>query len=354
MNVRINAMIKKVLFTGDYDKEYNRTKVISIGLEDLGVDIIHLSFKKHNQKSKALIAELSEDVDIIFLPSFTHRDVKFVKKNTTKPLLFDPLISRYLTKVFDFKQVNKYSPRAYKNYLKDKIAFKYADKIIADTKEHKKYYNQQFNIPNEKIEVIEIGADCSVFHPMEIENNETKFIVGFYGGFIPLQGVKNIIIAAKILLPHPNIVFRLIGNGFEYEDIKKIISKENISNIDLQGWVEYNALPKAINKFNVCLGIFGDTPKAEKVIPNKIFHYAACKKPIITKNTSGINELFEHNKNIILTSSNPQEIADTILKLKNNTPDSNKIAEDAFQLVTNKYDTKSIANKFINIAQTLI
>ncbi len=347
-------MLKKVLFTGNYDKEYNRTKVISIGLENLGVEIIHLTFKKHNKNSRNLIKELSKDVDIIFLPSFTHKDVKYVKKNSNKPLIFDPLISRYLTKVFDFKQVNKYSPRAYKNYLKDKIAFKYANKIIADTLEHKKYYNQQFNIPNNKIEVIEIGADCSFFYPEETTQKNSEFIIGFYGGFIPLQGVKNIIAAAKILLSQPDITFRLIGNGFEFEEIKKIISKEKITNIDLQGWLKYIDLPKAINQFDICLGIFGDTPKAEMVIPNKIFHYAACKKPIITKDTPGIKELFVNNKNITLTSSQPQEIADTILKIKNNKANSDIIAEEAYRLITNNYDTKAIANKFISIAQKLI
>ena len=347
-------MIKKVLFAGNYDIEYNRTKIIEIGLKNIGIEIIHFTFKKHNSKTRHLIKELSQNVDLIFLPSFTHRDVKFTKKASVKPILFDPLISRYLTKVFDFKKVWRFSPRAYKNYLKDKIAFKYADRIISDTEGHKKYYHKQFKIPYEKIDVIPIGSDCSVFYPIKVNNNSTKFIVGFYGGFIPLQGVSNIINAAKILMPHSDIIFKLIGTGFEYDSIKKTVVENSISNVELLGWLDYNDLPNAINKCNVCLGIFGNTLKTELVIPNKIFHYAACEKPIITKETKSIKEIFKNNENIILTSSNPTDIADAILSVKNNTSYANKIAKSAYELVSTKYNTKSIAEKFIQIAHKMI
>ena len=345
-------MIKKVLFTGDYDKDYNRTTVISIGLESIGINVIHFPFKKHKKNVKEELKKLSEDVDLIFLPSFTHLDVRFVKKTTNKAILFDPLISKYLTKVFDFKQVSKYSPRAYKNYLKDKIAFNNSDIILADTEEHKKYFTSKFNIPEDKIEILRIGVDCNDFYPTENKND--KYIVGFYGGFIPLQGVKNIVNAAKILLSETDIVFRLIGTGFEYEIIKKMIAEDNLTNIELPGWLNYKDLPAAINKFDVCLGIFGNTPKADIVIPNKVYHYAACNKPIITKNTAGINEIFTNNENIILCSSTPEDIANSIIETKKNISKSAEIAKSAYKLISENYNTKSIANKFIEIAQKLV
>ena len=347
-------MIKKVLFAGNYDKEYNRTKVISVGLENLGVEIIHFVFKKHNNKTKSELLNLSKQVDIIFLPSFTHLDVKFVRKNTTKPLIFDPLISKYLTKVFDFKQVSRYSPRAYKNYLKDKIAFKNSDIILADTEEHKKYFVEKFKLSADKVKVLHIGVNCNDFYPQNIEKDTDRFVIGFYGGFIPLQGVQNILNAAKILSDEKEIVFKLIGNGFEFEIAKDMISKENISNVELLGWIDYKDLSKNINSFDVCLGIFGDTPKADIVIPNKVYHYAACKKPIITKNTLAIKEVFEDEKNIILSSSEPEEIANSILKLKNDISLSEQISQNAYSLICNDFDTKSIAKNFIKYAESII
>ena len=347
-------MIKKVLFAGNYDKEYNRTKVISVGLESLGIEIIHFVFKKHNNKTKSELLNLSKQVDIIFLPSFTHLDVKFVRKNITKPLIFDPLISKYLTKVFDFKQVSRYSPRAYKNYLKDKIAFKNSDIILADTEEHKKYFVEKFKITPNKIKILRIGVNCKDFFIDNSIQKEEKFTVGFYGGFIPLQGVQNILNAAKLLIDEKEIVFKLIGNGFEFEIAKNMVLKENISNVELLGWIDYKDLSNSINKFDVCLGIFGDTPKADIVIPNKVYHYAACKKPIITKNTLAIKEVFEDEKNIILSSSEPEDIAKSILKLKNDISLSEQISQNAFSLICNDFDTKSIAKNFIKFAESII
>lgn len=342
-------MIKKILFVGDYDKDYNRTQIILTGLNAIGVEVIHLCFKRNKRNSnKKLIQELSKDVDFVFLPSFTHLDVKFVKKNIDKPLIFDPLISRYLTKVFDYKTVSKYSIRAYKNYLKDKTAFKYSDVIIADTQSHKEYFIETFKIPKQKIKVMHVGVDIHKFKPIKTNANK-KFTVGFYGGFIPLQGVNKIISAAKLLNHDSSISFKLIGNGYEYEKIKKSIERENIDNIELIGWVDYDELPRAINKFDVCLGIFGESHKAEIVIPNKVFHYAACNKTIITKNTKGIKELFTNGENILLSSSEPKDIVDKILFAKNNKKESAKISDAAFKLITDKYNAISIANRLIEI-----
>ena len=347
-------MIKRILFVGDYDKEYNRTKILADGLGHLGVEINHFPFKKHTREVQKDIRELSKDIDIIFLPSFTHKDVKFVKQNSHCPVVFDPLISRYLTKVFDFKQVSRFSPRAYKNYLKDKIAFKYADKIIADTEAHKKYYIQKFKVPSEKIEVVEVGVDCKTFYPQSQNLSKSEFIVGFYGGFIPLQGVLNIVKTAQILSSEKDIVFKLIGNGYEYDKINKYILEHKITNVELQGWIDYKDLPSAINQFDICLGIFGETPKAEMVIPNKIYHYASCRKAIITKETKGIKEVFSHNDNIVLCSSNPKDIAEAIVRLKNNDTERKQIAETGFKLISENYNSNTIAEKLLKIANRIV
>jgi glycosyltransferase involved in cell wall biosynthesis len=343
----------KILVTGNYDPEYNRTQILLKGLrQNTAVEVTEFPISSLKKLDKVKFKELAEQADFIYLPPFTHESVSKLKKLTHKPIIFDPLISKYLTKVFDYQQVSKYSPRAYKNYLKDKIPLHKSDIIIADTEAHKNYFAKTFKVEPNKIKVLPIGADVSQFKPVNRATN-TIFNVGFYGGFIPLQGTKHIIEAAQILHSETDIQFNLIGTGFEWEKMKKKVKELALTNVNFLGWITYNDLSSKINEFDICLGIFGDTPKADMVIPNKIYHYAALKKCIITKDTTAIKELFNNQDNIVLTANNAKAIAEQILTLKNNTVFTNKIAAAGHQLISEHYNEHKIAANFIAILKEL-
>ncbi|MGB0888625.1 MAG: glycosyltransferase [Vicingaceae bacterium] len=342
----------KILVTGNYDPEYNRTQILLKGLrENENVTLTEFPISTFKNFDKTAFKKLANKADFIYLPPFTHESVSKLKKLTNKPIVFDPLISKYLTKVFDYKQVAKYSPRAYKNYLKDKIPLNKSDLIIADTNEHKNYFAKTFKIDSNKIKVLPIGADVTKFKPSNRPNNQV-FNVGFYGGFIPLQGTKHIIEAAQILQAETDIQFNLIGTGFEWKKMKQKVKELGLTNINFLGWVAYVELSAKINEFDICLGIFGDTPKADMVIPNKIYHYAALKKCIITKDTPAIKELFTNQENIVLTPSNAQAIAEQILTLKSNAAFTDKIATAGHQLITKSYNQQQIAEQFIDILES--
>jgi glycosyltransferase involved in cell wall biosynthesis len=346
----------KFLFTGNYDVNYNRTVILIRGLEALGHTVIDFPFTKRSSDKRIMIRELSADADVVYLPSFTHPDVKFVKKSIRKKkLIFDPLISRYLTKVFDYKQVSRFSPRAYKNYLKDKIAFRYADLILADTEAHKQYFVEKFGVDKEKIKVLPICVNPEEFYPRdEPDKDHAVFTVGFYGGFIPLQGTRYILQAAALLKDIPDVRFVLAGDGFEYAEMKKLAAQLELKNVVFLGWLPHDQLNDRINTFDVCLGIFGDSLKADLVIPNKFYHYAACRKAIITKDTPAIRELAVGGQDAFLLPSDPGEIAAAILELKNDVAKRVKLAEHVYQKVVTKYNHLVAAQLLADYAKDLV
>ena len=340
----------KILVSGNYETDYNRTLIILKGLRELGHEVIEYSYAKRCSKSATNIRAMSADCDFVFMPSFTHKCVPFVKNNITKPLIFDPLISKWLTNVHDYKQVSRFSLKAWRDFRRDRKTMTLADAVISDTNAHADWFSSTFGIPREKFTTAYVGVDCDEFKPMELAKNE-RFKVGFYGGFIPLQGTLNIINAIN-LLKEEDIDFEMIGTGYEYEKAKALI-KELGLDISLPGWLKYDELAKRINGYDVCLGIFGDTTKANLVIPNKVFHYAACGRPIITKSSPAITEAFTDGEDIILSSCEPQDIADQILKLKNNEELRLKTAKNVRKLMEEKYNVKNIASSILEAFNSL-
>lgn len=361
----------KILFTGDFLPDYNRTQIIKVGLQKLGHEVVEFVFQKPNFIGSTLstllrghrcgrlsnrLRELAGQCDFVFMPSFTHREVGFVRKalGRQKFIVFDPLISRYLTKVFDYELVSRWGLSALRNYYRDKLSMGYADFVVADTKAHLEYFHKTFKVPREKMEVLYIGNNFDEYYPAQKNNNSTgntasKFLVGFYGGFIPLQGVMNILMAAELLQSQADIRFELIGTGFEFEKAKKYVHEKKLSNVSLPGWVKPPALRDHIQKFDLAIGVFGETEKSSLVIPNKIYHYAACAKPILTKDSPAIREIFIDKEDLLLTSCAPLDIAEKILLLKTDTHLRANLGKNAHKKLLQNYSELKVASRLVDI-----
>jgi len=182
----------------------------------------------------------------------------------------------------------------------------------------------------------------------EKTNLNNKFLIVFWGYFIPLQGVEYIIKAAKLLEKHQDIQFQIIGKGQEYGKILDFVNKLSIKNINLLGRVSYEALPDYIEKADICLGIFGDTQKTLRVIPNKVYEAIAMKRPVITADTPAARELFTDRENILFCkTADPEDLAKKILELKNNKDLREKIVEGGYKIFKKSATPKIIGKELL-------
>lgn len=335
----------KILFTGKTDFKYNRVRVLLAGLEQLNdVRTEVIPIKSRKTFDKAAFKKAQEKADFVYIPPFRHRDVSFIKKLTDKPIVFDPLISKYLTKAVDYGHWWKGPAK----YFLDYIPFRKCDILLADTETHRRYFIRKFNVNPQKTGVVPVGVDTDRFFPSLLESKkEDKFIVGCYGSFVPLQGMLKIVQTAKLLEDKKDIVIHLIGTGSEYEKVRAYAKKHNIKNVVFKGWIDYNELNIALNEFDLTLGIFGDSEKADSVIPNKIYHFASLGKCILSKDTQAIREAFTDNENIILCPNKPEIMAEKIIALQKHPEQRTKIGAAALALIESGYNHIHIAKKLV-------
>ncbi len=344
----------KIVFAAKDGFEYNRVRVLRAGLENIpGLELLLYKIPERNQAAGAHLKKLSQDALAVYVPPFRHRDLGFVRKYSSAPVVFDPLISRYLTKVVDYKQYHK----APQKWLIDFRDFRNCDLLLADTAEHLNYFKKTFLLPKKLATlVLPVGVNTDSFQSSspKTPQSSTPFKIGFYGSFVPLQGALKIIKCAHLLMQMGlKVEFDIIGTGYQYQEALDLSAKLKLTNINFRGWLQYDDLAAAINEYDLCLGIFGDSLKADLVIPNKIYHYAAMGKAILTKDSPSMRQHFQDGKNIFLCSSHPQEIAEKIKCLLEQQDQLSAVAKNARQLMEEKYSHRILAHQFLEALKAL-
>lgn len=312
---------------------------------------------------KLLIKYLkSEKSDLIFVSASNHVNIPLaflIALFSRKRIIFDAFVSLYDTYVYDRKTVAPHSIKAKFYYYLDKIACSISDLIISDTLEHKEFFSDTFSIDKNKIKVIYVGTDDGIFYPIKsfpkkISSDDKTFKIHFHGTFIPLQGIEYIIKAAK-MLENENIIFQIVGDGQTWKNITNLKNDLHLKNITFHPLVEYWKLPNYINNSDLCLGIFGSTDKAKRVIPNKIYECIAMQKPLISGDSPAVREMFTHKKDIFLCDmANAESLAESILKLRNDPDLMEAIAQNGYKNYQKNFTPKKIGEKLKKILNSTI
>lgn len=348
----------RILYVGSYDKNYSRNRIILKGLSKNGVEVLQLPYATGFSKLSELFRRRHADYDVMVVGFPGHFDVPFASlqaKRNSKPLVFDAFVSVYDTHVIDRRLVKKGSLKSYFYFYLDKFAFTLADAVLVDTNEHMNYFSEEFNVKKERSKLLRLGADDDIFYPREPAGACDGFKVTFHGTFIPLQGVQYIVKAAKLLEPNPDIKFEILGNGQTFNSVYTLSKSLNLHNVAfLNELVRYEELPSFIANADVSLGIFGDTPKAMRVVPNKVYETLAMGKPLLTGDTPAAREILTNQRDCLLCDmANPEAIAASILLLKDDDLLRERIAKNGYQLFLKKFSTQVIGKEMKRILEKL-
>ena len=373
----------RVCYFGTYESTYPRNQILIKGLEKNGAEVIQChvplwestlhkvmgfssTWSKLRILPKLLLTYLSliqrhsqigtYDVMIVGYPG--HFDMLIAKILTAmrkRPLVFDAFLSLYDSMVSDRKVIPPASLKARLLHFIDRWACRLANIVLLDTNAHIDYFRVEFHLKKKKFRRIFIGTDDSHFAPRETLKESKKFVVIHYGKFIPLHGLQYIIEAAKRLERERDIEFQLIGDGQLFEEIRILTRKLRVKNVSFIGWVAQVELPAYIANADLCLGIFGDTAKAKRVIPNKVFECLAMKKAVITGDSEASSEVFTNGENILLCRmADSKAIADSILLLKHNKKLRTNIAHNGYKLFKNRFSPGILGNELFNILAKMI
>lgn len=163
----------------------------------------------------------------------------------------------------------------------DRRALAAADVVVFDTDDQRQHLGAAVT---DGI-VVPVGAPTPYFEAAMRRSREHEDVlqVLFFGLFTPLQGATTIGRAIAELRDEPGIRFTIVGDGQDRAEAHA--AAEVNANVTWIPWVAAGELPALVARHDVCLGIFGTTSKALRVVPNKVYQGLASGAAIVTSDT---------------------------------------------------------------------
>ncbi len=283
----------KVLYWGRADLSYSRNSILLQLMRDLGwtLDFFH----PHTSRTGVVEAAFHKfhRPDVIWVPCFRHRDIASAavwKKKLGVPLVVDPLISAWEKEVIERRKWPLFSKAAERRRAWERDLYRKADRVVLDTKAHADFFSAELAVSPEKISVLYLGAETDRYFPVIPPSSRPPYEILFYGSFLPLQGVEVVVKAAALARDLP-AVWVMVGDGDQKNLVQKMAN--GLPNVRFEPWIENGRLNSRIAKADILLGIFGPTPKADIVIPNKVFQAMAAGRPLITRRASAFQGTLE-------------------------------------------------------------
>ncbi|MBB24303.1 MAG: hypothetical protein CME02_02095 [Geminicoccus sp.] len=299
---------------------------------------------------------------VVLLPYLSHLDVLMIwplAKLRGAMIVWDVFVPLYTGVVEDRRLVSEGSLSARLIYALEWLSTRAADLLFLDTTAHAEYFARLYGLPEASVGSVMVGVEPEYFRPLSrpkpiTKNNDEPLLnVLFYGQFIPLHGVDIILEAARRSQDR-RIHWTIIGNGQSASKWKKELAQNPIENLNWLEWVKYDALIQHIDTADLCLGIFGNTQKAEIVVPNKVYQMLASGKPVITRRSRAMEELAaDQELNLILVEANdPEGLVEAIqgfaAQAGPGNPEQAKPEPDdvSKSLIANKFGPLAVANQY--------
>ncbi len=310
----------RVVLWGTYDLGKPRTRILLRGLKESGLDPIECHAEVWTGvEDKAGLAGWGERLrvalrwlaaypslvwrylrlprhDVVLVGYLGHLDVLVLwpfAKLRGIPILWDAFLSLHETVVEDRKMVGKAHPLALALYGWDWLAARAADLVLLDTAAHAEWFQRRFRLAAGRTAALFVGAEPEAFAtvpPAALRRPGEPTRVLFYGQFIPLHGIDTIIDAAALSRPEA-YRWTIIGDGQEAPRIRRRLAELPVTNLVWLPSVPYAELRRHIAAADVCLGIFGGSGKAERVVPNKVFQALIAGRPLVTRDSPAMREL---------------------------------------------------------------
>ena len=236
-----------------------------------------------------------------------------------------------------------------------------ANHIVSVTRSFKLHILKK-GVIQERISVVTNGADFDRFNPLPKQNVtakayhlEDKFVVSFIGTHGMAHSLQTVFKAANLLKDEKQIVFMLVGDGVERDNLLKEKQALGLENVLMLPQQPKEKIPELLAASDACMVLLKKSDLFKTVIPSKIFETMAMERPVILGVEGESKEIIdEANCGLCIEPENHHQLAEAVFKLYNNPKLSESLGRNGRQFVKDNFDRDKLAGTYLGILQKVL
>ena len=207
-----------------------------------------------------------------------------------------------------------------------------------------------FGLPTDKLVMVPNGVNTDVYD--DVKNNLKDFrknfalpeekIILYVGRLVYEKGIHVLINAAPKILDKVDAKFIIVGSGYMKEQLLNIVRSMGLEHkVLFEGFLDEHTLLKLQKCADVSV-----VPSLFEPFGIVALEAMAAKSAIVVSDTGGLSEIVEHDvTGVKVYPNNPDSLAWGITKILLDENYRNRIRENAYKKVQEKYDWEKIATQ---------
>ncbi|HZS96451.1 MAG TPA: glycosyltransferase family 4 protein [Terriglobales bacterium] len=241
--------------------------------------------------------------------------------------------------------------------------YRKADRVVVVTPAFKDHLMNHWQLPGDKISIVENGVESSLFAPEAAEaalkeqlGLKDKFVAAYIGTMGMAHGLDTLIdVASKLKQSDPDISLLLVGEGADKERVQAIARERQLSNITFVGQQPREKIPAFIGASDVCLVLLKKTELFKTVIPTKMLEFMSCAKPVILGVDGQARQILdEAHAGITIEPENAVALADAIRRLKADPTAGRAFGQSARAYIVERCSREQSAKQYVRVLQEVL
>jgi glycosyltransferase involved in cell wall biosynthesis len=241
--------------------------------------------------------------------------------------------------------------------------YRNSKKIVVVTPAFKDHLIQHWEVPAEKIAIVENGVETDLFHPDRTEPGlrqqlglEGKFVVCYVGTMGMAHGLDTLIDAARHLrTSRPEVSFLLVGEGADKQRIREMAASHGLRNLVFVDQQPRERIPAYINASDACLVLLKKTDLFKTVIPTKMLEFLSCAKPVVLGVDGQARQLVEESGGgVVIEPENSQELCAAIERLSADPGMRAQMGRCGRNYIVERCSRRSTADHYIRVLEEVV
>ena len=182
---------------------------------------------------------------------------------------------------------------------------KNADLLLLISDKLYSYFQSRY--PNTNIYKFPIMVDLDRFQ--DLQNEETKYLVGYIGSYAEKDGVEMMISAVKVLRKEfPELRLKLMGFNPNKKQLDEYITEMEMDNHVIRtGKLSYSGIPYELNECDTLIINRTSDEFSTYGFPIKLGEYFAAEKTVLISDIGGYADSFQNGRELYKYESNSEE-----------------------------------------------